>query len=100
MANTDVRSRDTLASLVVTLIEQLRHELRTELLAELHRDQQGATWPEWMSVETAARYLDMPVERIRKLIARRAIPFAQEGSGCRIFFSRHDLDDWMQLWNR
>jgi excisionase family DNA binding protein len=52
-------------------------------------------WPEWMRIETAARYLDVPVERVRKLVARRKIPFHQEGRGCRVFFARRDLDAWM-----
>ena len=28
--------------------------------------------PEWLSVETAAGYLDVSAERVRKLVARRA----------------------------
>ena len=53
-------------------------------------------WPRWMSAETAASYLDCSVERLRKLVARRQIPFAQEGRGCRLEFSRDDLDEWMR----
>jgi excisionase family DNA binding protein len=53
-------------------------------------------WPHWMSTETAAAYLDCSVERVRKLVARRQIPFAQEGHGCRLEFSRDDLDEWMR----
>jgi excisionase family DNA binding protein len=53
-------------------------------------------WPEWMNVETAAAYLDSSVERLRKLVARRQIPFVQEGPGCRVFFRRSDLDAWME----
>jgi hypothetical protein len=33
--------------------------------------------------------------RIRKLIARREIPFHQEGVGCRVFLARRDLTAWM-----
>ena len=56
---------------------------------QLERD----AWPEWMSVEKAAKYLDVSQERLRKLQARREIPFHQEAPGCRIFFRRHDLDN-------
>jgi excisionase family DNA binding protein len=49
-------------------------------------------WPEWMGIETAARYLDVSVERLRKLQARRQLPFHQEGRGCRVFFCRSELD--------
>jgi excisionase family DNA binding protein len=55
----------------------------------------GEQWPQWMSVETASRYLDVPPERLRKLKERREIPFHQEGVGCRVFFARRDLDEWM-----
>lgn len=57
-------------------------------------------WPEWMSVETAARYLDVPVERLRKLTTRRSVPFHQEGKGCRVFYSRAELDEWMRELGR
>lgn len=51
--------------------------------------------PEWLSVESAARYLDVSPERVRKLIARRAIPHYQDGPACRIFLRRRELDEWM-----
>jgi len=53
------------------------------------------TWPEWMNIDTAARYLDCTPERVRKLVARREIPYHQEAPGCRIFFRRDELDTWM-----
>ena len=53
------------------------------------------TAPEWMSVESAARYLDVSPERVRKLVARRTIPHYQEGPGCRVFLRRRELDEWM-----
>jgi excisionase family DNA binding protein len=60
----------------------------------------GCEWPEWMSVETAARYLDVPEERVRKLKERREIPYYQEAPGCRVFFRRSELDDWMSNFRR
>jgi excisionase family DNA binding protein len=59
-------------------------------------EQPREEWPEWMSIATAARYLDVGVERLRKLVAGRAIPFVQEAPACRIFFSRSELDGWMR----
>jgi excisionase family DNA binding protein len=53
-------------------------------------------WPVAMNVETAARYTDSSPERLRKLVARRAIPFVQEAHGCAIRFLRSDLDKWLQ----
>jgi excisionase family DNA binding protein len=52
-------------------------------------------WPEWMSVDTAARYLDCSPERVRKLIARRTLPFCQDAPGARVFLRRSDLDAHM-----
>jgi excisionase family DNA binding protein len=60
----------------------------------------SSDWPEWMSVETTARYLDVTEERIRKLKDRREIPYYQDGPGCRVFFRRAELDDWMATFRR
>jgi excisionase family DNA binding protein len=64
-------------------LEHVEHKLEHE------------AWPEWLSVETAARYLDVSPERLRKLQARREIPYHQEAPGCRVLFRRRDLDEWM-----
>jgi len=53
-------------------------------------------WPEWMSVETAARYLGCSVERIRNLKDDGALDYSQEAKGCRVFFARADLDAYMR----
>lgn len=52
-------------------------------------------WPEWMNVETAARYLDCGIGRLQKLKERDAIPYVQDGPGGRVFHRRTDLDAWM-----
>jgi excisionase family DNA binding protein len=57
-------------------------------------------WPEWMSVETAARYLDVSPERIRKLLARGELPYYQAAPGCRILFRRSELDDSLAAFRR
>jgi excisionase family DNA binding protein len=75
-------------------LEQIKGELLEQLRAEL-RAEQADGWPGWMSVETASKYLDVSPERIRKLVARGEIPYSQEGAGCRISFSRTELDEWM-----
>ena len=76
------------------LLDAIAAATTTRVLAEL-ADRHEQAWPEWMSIETAARYLDVPVERIRKLVARRAIPFSQESLGCRLSFNRRELNAWM-----
>jgi excisionase family DNA binding protein len=77
----------------VAALAERAAEIVYERLVE--REARGTDWPEWMSVETAARYLDASEERVRKLKDRREIPHYQEGPGCRVFFRRSELDDWM-----
>ena len=78
------------------LLDGLVEEVTARVLAQLaEREADGDAWPEWMSVETAARYLDVSEERVRKLKDRREIPHYQEAPGCRVFFRRSDLDEWM-----
>jgi excisionase family DNA binding protein len=66
----------------------------------VEREAGGFDWPEWMSVDTAARYLDASEERVRKLKDRKEIPHYQEGPGCRVFFRRSELDHWMNGFRR
>lgn len=47
----------------------------------------------WLSVESAAAYLDWPKQRLYKLTASGAIPhYKQEG---RLLFHRSELDRWL-----
>jgi excisionase family DNA binding protein len=78
---------------VVTVAE---FEQLAARVKELEAGAASEPWPQWMSVTTASRYLDVSPERLRKLIARRQIPFVQEGRGCRVSLSRHDLDQCMR----
>jgi excisionase family DNA binding protein len=52
-------------------------------------------WPEYMNVVTTAAYLDVSEERVRKLKERGEIHGYQEGPGCRVFFNRRELDEYM-----
>jgi excisionase family DNA binding protein len=72
-------------------------QLVIQRLAEALDDRDGTArgWPAFMSIETAASYLDVSVERIRKLKERQEIPFIQEAPGHRVLFARGDLDAWM-----
>jgi excisionase family DNA binding protein len=74
-------------------------EVREQVLAELGASERGdERWPEWMSVETAARYLDASPERVRKLQSRGELPYHQDGPGCRVFFRRRELDEATSRW--
>ena len=66
-------------------------DLVAERLAD--RYEPPKQWPEWMSVPTAARYLDCGEHRLRKLVQRKQIPHVREGG--RVFFHRDDLNHWM-----
>jgi hypothetical protein len=81
-------------------LQRIKHELREELLSDLHTHADRTAWPAHMNIDTCARYLDTTPHRIRKLVARSAIPFSQEGAGCRLSFARRDLDDWMARFRR
>lgn len=78
-----------------SVVEEIIDAVTQRVLDALALKEQADHWPKWMSVDTAARYLDVSPERVRKLVARRELPFHQEGRGCRVLFSRSDLDDWM-----
>jgi excisionase family DNA binding protein len=77
------------------LVDAIAAAVAEHLLPVLRTAGDGERWPEWMAIETAARYLDVSPQRLRKLVARRQIPFHQEDRGCRVLFRRSDLDEWM-----
>ena len=79
---------EILDDLIEVVIERL-------LKALDERDASGRGWPAFMSIETAASYLDVSVERVRKLKERREIPYIQEAPGHRVLFARRYLDAWM-----
>jgi excisionase family DNA binding protein len=81
-----------LLDLLAPEIERMVHERVAEQLAENVK----SCWPQWMSVATAARYLDVSVERLWHLKRAGQIPFVQDEPNARVFFGRADLDQWME----
>ena len=77
------------------LVERIAEHAAAMALARLQAGEAANGWPEWMSVETASRYLDVSEERVRKLKDRGELPCYQEGPGCRVFFRRSELDEAM-----
>ncbi len=75
-------------------------ERAAEIVLNRLEAQSTALAPEWLSVTNAARHLDVTEERIRKLIARRQLPFYQEAPGCRILLRRRELDDWLAAFRQ
>jgi excisionase family DNA binding protein len=48
----------------------------------------------WLDTKGAASYLGITTNALYKLTAARAIPFEQDGPGCKCWFKRSDLDAW------
>jgi excisionase family DNA binding protein len=56
-----------------------------------------ATPPDgWLDSEATAEYLSLPLSTLHKLTAERAIPFTQDGRGCKLYFKRSALDTWRE----
>jgi excisionase family DNA binding protein len=55
---------------------------------------------EWLDSRSAAEYLGVHRDTLRKLAAERAIPVHQDGRGCKLFFRRADLDEWRDRGGR
>jgi excisionase family DNA binding protein len=55
---------------------------------------------EWLDSRSAAEYLGVHRDTLRKVAAERAIPVHQDGRGCKLFFRRSDLDEWRERGGR
>lgn len=85
-------------TLPLALVDALAAAVSERILAGLDPITAGEQWPEWMAIDTAARYLAVSPQRLRKLVSHRRIPYHQEDKGCRILFRRTDLDEWMAAY--
>jgi excisionase family DNA binding protein len=85
--------RTDVADLMCALVEAVAERAAELVRADLPSCE--PEWPEWMSIETAARYLDVTADRLWKLKRGGSIPFVQDGRNARVFFGRADLDAWM-----
>jgi len=47
-----------------------------------------------MTSDQAATYLSITVAALHQLTAARAIPFEQDGPGCKCWFKRGEVDAW------
>jgi excisionase family DNA binding protein len=84
---------DLFVSLPEEVVEALVEQVADLVLKRL--GEQAKDGRVWLSVEHAAAYLDLPAERLRKLIGRRELPFYQEAAGHRILLNARELDDWL-----
>jgi excisionase family DNA binding protein len=87
------RPSPALAALVEELAELIAGELASKLAPEGVADTLEERSP-WLSVASAATYLDWPKQRLYKLSAAGAIPhYKHEG---RLLFDRRELDEWLR----
>jgi len=87
----------TEGSIGLAFIEALDDDAYALLAARLAPFlQQPAPADAWLDAKEAAAYLGMPTSTLHKLTAERAIPFTQEGPGCKLYFKRSELDAWRE----
>jgi len=88
------------SSLTVKFIEALEDDACMRLAERLgpYLSQAAPPPDRWLDSEAAAAYLSLPRNALHKLTAERAIPFAQDGPGCKLYFKRSKLDRWRERW--
>jgi excisionase family DNA binding protein len=85
--------------LLDVLFDKLAARLAAAVLEQLgHASDDDSA--EWLDSRSAAEYLGVHRDTLRKLAAEHAIPVHQEGRGCKLFFRRSDLDDWRDRGGR
>jgi hypothetical protein len=86
-----------LASAVLdSLDESALRALATRLEPYLRSEGSDAQPDDWLDSKGAAAYLSLPRSALHKLTGKRAIPFEQEGPGCKLYFKRSALDAWRE----
>jgi Helix-turn-helix domain len=76
-----------LAALDDDALDALAERLAPRLAGRLAPTEDG-----WLDSKQAAAYLGVSVNALHKLTAARAIPFEQDGPGCKLYFRRCALD--------
>lgn len=86
------------SDLAIAFIEALDDDACTHLAERLRPYLRlvAPTPDEWLDSEAAAAYLSLPRSTLHKLTAERAIPFEQDGPGCKLYFKRSALDAWRE----
>jgi hypothetical protein len=94
-----VRSPDLAASIVASLDDPALDALADLLAPKLERRLKRAAKTDdgWLDAKRAADYAGLSVNALHKLTAERAIPFEQEGPGCKCWFKRSELDAWRSV---
>jgi excisionase family DNA binding protein len=83
------------------IVEAIIDAVADRVLARLaEREDRGNGRREWLSIASAAEYMDVSAERVRKLIARGELPHYQEAANCRILLRRAEVDSWLEGFRR
>jgi excisionase family DNA binding protein len=93
-----VEQRDAALLLVDQLVDRLADRVAALIAARL--GPADNTEVEWFDSRRAAEYLGVHGDTLRKLATERAIPSEQEGTGCKLYFRRADLDAWRRSGGR
>lgn len=80
------------------LLADLAERVAAAVVRQLKSTREDA--PEWLDSRSAAAYLGVHRDTLRKLAAGRTIPTHQDGPGCKLFFRRGDLDEWRRTGGR
>lgn len=80
------------------LLADLAERVAAAVVRQLQSTQEDL--PEWLDSRSAAVYLGVHRDTLRKLAAERTIPAHQDGPGCKLFFRRADLDEWRRAGGR
>jgi excisionase family DNA binding protein len=86
------------SSLGIAFVEALDDDACVRLAERLRPHLRSVSAPpdEWLDAKRAAEYLSVPLSTLHKLTSAEAIPFAQEGPGCNLYFKRSALDAWRE----
>ena len=87
-------STDATLALVESLEDCVLDRLAERLAPRLAQHLNLSDRDGWLNARDAATYLGMSVTALHKLTAARAIPFEQDGPGCKLWFQRSELDRW------
>jgi excisionase family DNA binding protein len=70
--------------------------LAADLAAALqpHMEREQPVDGAWLTSREAAAYLGLTRAALHQLTAARAVPFEQDGPGCKLYFKRTELDEW------
>jgi excisionase family DNA binding protein len=80
------------------LLDQLAERVADRLRPTDSQGSDGAKASPWMSITSAAAYLDWPKQRLYKLSASGEIPhYKHEG---RLLFRRDELDAWLSTYTQ